>query len=435
MFQFQLSPQQISILMIGGGVAVTLYLVYKLMQWLFQGRKADSDAPRVKPVAKVKSKAADKSSKPVKGSPETVSPVAAPPAAVTPVAVTPVSGSASAAPVESSSAAPVMVASQATPNGGNQETVSPVGSPQRESGAFTSAWPTEPKFTEKRNLFEDAGVEYPYATGEDYRFGSVTPILSELMPSTEEGRREQTKVLRNAGYFEPHAWQNFSALRYLGLILPILFFGVLLVFVPETWEPIVIGCVVVGPALGWALPALWIRRKAADRLLQIEQAMPDMLDLLNMCVSQGMTVARSLGRISREFLPVYPALSKELQIVVEQARVGTLPHALRNFSDRVDLPEVHSFTSLLAQTEQLGTSVSEALGEYSDGMRENQRQRADEKANAATFKLLFPTVLCLMPAVFLLLMGPAVIELNDFFARGGVGGLNRPANQAIDAQR
>ncbi len=419
MFQFQLSPQQISTLMIGGGVAVALYLVYKLMQWIFQRKRADSGTP-AKTVDEVKS------TLPEQDVIDTTPPAATP---ASPVAVASVSS-------EPASAAPVVAAYQPTSTAENSATAPPQsGAVQRESGAFAAAWPTEPKFTEKRNLFEDAGVEYPYATGEDYRFGSVTPILSQLMPSTEEGRREQTKVLRNAGFFEPHAWENFSALRYLGIFLPMLFFGLLLVFVPEAWEPYAVAGIVVGPALGWALPALWVRRKAADRLLQIEQAMPDMLDLLNMCVSQGMTVARALGRISREFLPVYPALSKELQIVVEQARVGTLPHALRNFSDRVDLPEVHSFTSLLAQTEQLGTSVSEALSEYSDGMRENQRQRADEKANAATFKLLFPTVLCLMPAVFLLLMGPAVIELNDFFARGGVGGLSRQANQVINNQR
>jgi tight adherence protein C len=123
--------------------------------------------------------------------------------------------------------------------------------------------------------------------------------------------------------------------------------------------------------------------------------------------------------VSRELDPVYPALSKELKIVTDQARVGTLDQALRGFSNRVDIPEVHSFTSLLIQTERMGTSMSEALTEHSDNMRESFRQRADERANAATFKLLFPTVLCLMPAVFMFLLGPAAIQLNDFFSGRG----------------
>ena len=170
---------------------------------------------------------------------------------------------------------------------------------------------------------------------------------------------------------------------------------------------------------GWALPPLYVRSRAADRLREISNAMPDMLDLLNMCVSQGMTVTSALGRVGRDIEPVYPALGKELKIVKEQAHVGSLDQSLTNLSERVDLPEVHSFSSLLVQTDRMGTSVSEALAEYSDNMRESMKQRADEKANSATFKLLFPTVLCLMPAVYLFLLGPAIVELNRFYEDGG----------------
>jgi tight adherence protein C len=151
----------------------------------------------------------------------------------------------------------------------------------------------------------------------------------------------------------------------------------------------------------------------------MSRGMPDMLDLLNMCVSQGMTVPAALTRVSSEIEPVYPALARELKIVTDQSRIGTLEQALRAFSARVDASEVHSFTSLMIQTEQMGTSMSGALTEYSDNMRESFRQRADQKANAATFKMLFPTVLCLMPAVFMFLLGPATIELNEFFRGRG----------------
>lgn len=239
-----------------------------------------------------------------------------------------------------------------------------------------------------------------------------------MMPTTTEGRQTYHRVLRNAGYYSYHAWHNFAAVRYLGLMLPILLFGGLMVAVPEALEIVVAIGLIAGPILGWSLPGLYVRNKAVQRLHEIENGMPDMLDLLNMCVSQGMTVSAALGRVGNELGPVYPALSKELKIVTEQARVGSLSQALISFSSRVDVPEVHSFTSLLTQTEQMGTSVSEALEEYSDNMRESQRQRADEKANAATFKLLFPTVLCLMPAVYLFLLGPAVIELSEFFTEG-----------------
>src|SRR5690606_32126033 len=103
------------------------------------------------------------------------------------------------------------------------------------------------------------------------------------------------------------------------------------------------------------------------------------------CVSQGMTLPAALTRVSRELATVYPPLSQELKIVSEQARIAGLPQALTNFGNRVDLPDVHSFTALLIQTERMGTSVSDALSEYSDSMRESLRQRADQKANAASF--------------------------------------------------
>lgn len=271
----------------------------------------------------------------------------------------------------------------------------------------------------------------PHADADDFRFGGATGMLADLMPHSPSSRESLLRALRNAGYYSPHAWENFAAVRYLCLMAPMILFGVLLILVPESLEPWMIAGIVVGGILGWALPALYVRSRAAERLREMESGMPDMLDLLNMCVSQGMTVPRSLDRVGREIEPIYPALSKELSIVADQARVGSLSQALTNFNRRVDVSQVHSFTSLLIQTEQMGTSVSDSLADYSDSMRETLRQRADEKANSATFKLLFPTVICLMPAVFLFLMGPAVVELNRFFAAGGIDGVRAAANSSL----
>lgn len=277
---------------------------------------------------------------------------------------------------------------------------------------------------ESRDAFDSIEEEYPYFDQSDYLFGRFTSTLAAMMPTSAEGRQTLTRALRNAGYYSPHAWHNLNAVRYLFMMGPILICGVLLVLVPAEFESPVIVAMVIGTALGWALPGLYVRSKAADRLREIGNGVPDMLDLLNMCVSQGMTVTSALGRVGRDITPVYPALAKEMKIVTEQASVGSLSQSLTNLSRRVDLPEIHSFAALLNQTERMGTSVSEALSEYSDNMRESMKQRADEKANSATFKLLFPTVLCLMPAVYLFLMGPAVVELNRFFQSGGTDILN-----------
>lgn len=259
----------------------------------------------------------------------------------------------------------------------------------------------------------------PVADDSDYVLGGVTSALAQLLPESDERKQKLSVNLKNAGYYSAHAWHNLAAIRCLGIILPILLCLGLLVIAPENAEPILMIGLVSLPLIGWSLPTLFVRSKAKSRLDEMSRGMPDMLDLLNMCVSQGMTVPSALTRVSGEIEPVYPALAKELKIVTEQAKVGTLDQALRGFSARVDVPEVHSFTSLMIQTEQMGTSMSEALTGYSDSMRESFRQQADQKANSATFKMLFPTVICLMPAVFMFLLGPAVIELNDFFKGRG----------------
>ena len=131
------------------------------------------------------------------------------------------------------------------------------------------------------------------------------------------------------------------------------------------------------------------------------------------------------------------ALEHQIRAPGEGQPLGNLHTALENFGQRIDLPEVHSFTSLLIQTERMGTSISAALTAYSDTMRESLRQRADEKGNQATFRLLFPTVLCLMPAVYLFLLGPAVIGMSNFFNSGGRDSLDSgsTAIQRLNAQR
>lgn len=261
------------------------------------------------------------------------------------------------------------------------------------------------------------GVSTTLDRSDDYAYGSATPLLASLLPESEERRRETVKELQSAGYYEPHAAENLAATRYLFVIIPIVLLGITLLFAPPAAELYILGAMLLVPLLGWAFPRLVVKSQAKERLFQIERAMPDMLDMLSMCVSQGMTLPSALGRVTEELDGVHPALHKELAIVTDQAQVGGMRQALENFSRRIELPEVQSFTSLLIQTERMGTSVSTALMEYSDNIRASLKQRADEKGNQAAFKLLFPTVLCLMPAVYLFLLGPSILELAEFVNR------------------
>ena len=276
----------------------------------------------------------------------------------------------------------------------------------------------------------------PVSDSSDLVFGDATGVLASFLPQSAERRDETRRELWSAGFYQPHAVDNLSAIRYLLMIVPMFVLGGLLVIVPPTLERWVLGLLVIVPLLGWALPRLYVRGKAADRLNEIERAMPDMLDMLNMSVSQGLTVPAALKRMGRDLAGVYPAVSQELRIVAEQSSIGSFEKALQNLADRIKTPDVESFTSLLIQTQRMGTSVSDALTDYSDNIRESLRQRADEQANKAAFKLLFPTVLCLMPAIYLFLMGPATIELSNFLNNGGLNSVQSGADaiQTVNAQ-
>lgn len=267
--------------------------------------------------------------------------------------------------------------------------------------------------------------DVPSVRTDDMAYGGVTPTLAAMLPDSEPRREEARKELHAAGFYQPHAFENLAATRYLLMMLGLVIGGVALILAPQRLEWLAVISIVALPLLGWAFPRLYVRGQAAERRSQIEQGMPDLLDMLNMCVSQGLTITDSLRRILRDLRGPYPALAQELRIVTEQAALAGLPTALDNFSKRVDIPEVHSFTSLINQTERMGTSVTEALKSHSDTMRESLRQRTDEKGNRATFRLLFPTVFCLMPAVYLFLLGPAIVELSKFFYEGGRASLDQ----------
>jgi tight adherence protein C len=315
----------------------------------------------------------------------------------------------------------------------------PIWKPPTQSQVNEVSWTTQELFRVNDSDFEEPDNipvvtpdQIPSVSGSDYVFGSATPAMAAMIPLTDQVRVE--KELKEAGYYQPHAKQNFIAIRFALMFVTMVGLGGLLLVVPPVAEiPVAIAALAI-PGLLWAIPRVAVQNRAADRKSQLERGMPDMLDMLNMCVSQGLTIPSSLKRIASDLKPVYPALAAELTLVVRQAEIGNMRIALDNFAERVSVPEVDSFVSLMTQSERMGTSVSDALTEYANTMRESLRQRTDEKANKASFKLMFPTVLFMMPAVFMFLMGPAILELQDFFDQGGVENLGEGIGTLEDVQ-
>lgn len=285
-----------------------------------------------------------------------------------------------------------------------------------------STWNDRRLFSDFKGILSEGVDSIPLPAPEDlpiredaFVFGSLTPSIAQLLPETDARRELQRKSLLAAGYHSRASWLNLSAIRFALSFLSLVVVGIWLIMAPPAIEAWLLGLLVMAPLFMWALPPLIVAFKASERKIDIERGLPDVLDMMNMGVSQGLTVPQSLKRISREIAIAHPALAEELRIVDQQAEVGSLPQALRNFGTRIDSPEINSFTSLLVQSESTGTSISKALTEYSDSIRASLKERADARANAASFQLLFPVALFLMPSVFLFLLGPAIVQMSDFF--------------------
>jgi len=165
-------------------------------------------------------------------------------------------------------------------------------------------------------------------------------------------------------------------------------------------------------AAGLFLPVMFLKSKARARREAIVDALPDALDLLTVCVEAGLGINSSFLRIAEEFRLGSPVLSEEFDIVNREMAAGK-PRidALRALADRAGVEDVKSLVAMLIQTERLGTSLAQSLRVHSDSLRLRRRQRAEEAAAKTTIKLVFPLVFLLFPALFLVILGPGVIQI------------------------
>jgi tight adherence protein C len=261
-------------------------------------------------------------------------------------------------------------------------------------------------------------------------FGRLTLGLAGVVPMSQAKKNKIRRELKQAGYYHPLALEEFLAIRNALATGWIVLVGTAIVaaFQPNddpTPQIAIAGAMVL--AILYAAPRLWLQSAAARRLGRIQQGLPDALDMITMCLSGGLPLQQAMNRVSGEIRSCHPDFAFEMEVVRRQADAFSLDRALDQFADRIDLPEVNSLTAIVAQTERLGTNVATALRDYADSMRRNHRQRAEERGNKASVKMLFPVVLCLAPPVYILLLAPAMLEIREFFVRENqTGGILSP---------
>ena len=249
-------------------------------------------------------------------------------------------------------------------------------------------------------------------------FGDFTPVLADQIPSIIGTPDNITQDLRRAGYYKPTAPTEFNAIRNVLAIIGILLTGVYAVMVgPERRDllaPILVWGLTIS-ALLYVIPWFYLRAQASRRVQLIQRGMPDAVDMLSMCLSGGLSLQDSLTHVSREIFFSHPDLAVELEIVRRHAEMNSLGDAFRQFAKRIECPEVTALTGIVTQTEKMGSNLVTSIRDYADGVRLKQRQTADERANKAGIKLLFPLVMCLAPSALIVLWGPAMLELRNFF--------------------
>jgi len=170
--------------------------------------------------------------------------------------------------------------------------------------------------------------------------------------------------------------------------------------------------------LGFLMPDFWLGRKVTKRQTQIRQGLPDVLDLLTICIEAGLSMDQATARSSEELHRAHPAICDELGIVVLEQRAGRArADAWKQFAERTGVDSVRNLVSVLVQSEQLGTSVAKTLLVHADTLRTQRRKRVEEQAAKTTVKLVFPLVFFIFPSLFLVTLGPAAIIMAESFAK------------------
>jgi len=244
-------------------------------------------------------------------------------------------------------------------------------------------------------------------------FGPVVVGLGRFLSRfTPTGYLEKTqRKLRYAGNPGNVDASAFVVIKFLGLVA-----GLVGAYVLRDYGDGLLAIVIVLglPLLGFFGPEAWLQRNIDDRKKTMLRALPDTLDLLVISVEAGLGFDSALQRV---VTTVPGPLSEEFFRMLQETRVGVSRRdAMRHLMERTDLDELRSFLLAMMQAEAFGVAIARVLRVQADEMRVKRRQRAQEKAFAAPVKLVFPLVFCIFPSLFIVLLGPAAIQIAEAFA-------------------
>jgi tight adherence protein C len=250
---------------------------------------------------------------------------------------------------------------------------------------------------------------------------SSAKALSKLIDYTtkhySESNQENMKVLRRrliqAGIYDPRGVAFFFIGRTalaIGLAAAIFIVVPLIKPIGGSFFWLM---VVAGGIAGYIGPSFYIDRRISARTLQHRSGFPDFMDLLVVCADSGLSMEASLERVGKELGQGYPSLSANIHLTNLEIRAGRhLKDALEHFADRLALEEARAFATLINQSIDLGSSITDAMRVYSDDMRHKRLSRAEEKAYALPAKLAVPMMVCIFPVLFVVILLPVIVRLH-----------------------
>jgi tight adherence protein C len=230
------------------------------------------------------------------------------------------------------------------------------------------------------------------------------------LPGSGNGAPALQKRLAAAGYFSPAAAVLFATAQ---LLLPVAFaVPPLIVFgIPGG----LVGAF-ASAVFGYLIPDLYVSHRIAEQRKALQDGLPDALDLIVICMEAGSSLDQAILKASAELELALPEIARELKTVAMETRAGK--PRLQCFQDlaaRVDVDEVRALVAMLIQTDRFGTSIAQSLRTHSETARTNRRLRAEERAGKVGVKLVFPLVLCLMPSLYVVCLGPVIVNLSRTF--------------------
>ena len=234
--------------------------------------------------------------------------------------------------------------------------------------------------------------------------------LTTVLPQSPKQMSALRRRLATAGFDRPEAAVLY-ALAEIGL--PIVLGGFAWLYFQGA-RGIIAG--LFFGAVGYLLPGLWLGSKIANRKRLIQNGLPDALDLLLVTIEAGSGLDQAMVKVSNELQIACPPLADELRHVVTEMRVGRPRlEALKQFADRTKVDDVRTLVATMIQTDKFGTSIGQALRTHAEVARTKRRQRAEERAQKLGVKLVFTLVLCLFPAMYVVVLGPAALRIMRLF--------------------